>query len=84
MVTCRRCFAEIGKGKSHKCTEAEGVKVLTERSLQLGDNFGTPESKSYQRVSTNLTKVAYEKENVPRGEKMKMATGDDRGKKINQ
>ena len=79
MVTCRKCFSEIGKGKTHRCSEAAGVKVLTERSLQLGSNFGKPESRSYQRVSTNLTKAAYEKENIPRGEAMKMATGDEIG-----
>ena len=78
MLTCRKCFAEIGKGKKHKCTEAEGVKVLKERSLTLGDNFGKADSKSYQRVSTNLTKAMYEKENVPQGQTIKMATGDDR------
>ena len=72
---CRKCHAEIGRGKAHHCSAAEAVKNLTKAALDLETNFGKSGSKSYQRVSTNLIKVAEEEQNVPRGEAMKLATG---------
>ena len=75
MKICRKCHAEIGRGKAHQCTAAEAVKNLTKAALDLGATFGSAGSKSYQRVSTNLIKVAEAEQNVPRGEPMKLATG---------
>ena len=44
-------------------------------ALDIGVNFGASGSKSYQRVSTNLIKVAEKEQNIPRGKAMKLATG---------
>ena len=48
---------------------------MTKEALQLGQNFGTTQSKAYQRVATNLIKEAEVEENIARGDKMKLATG---------
>ena len=72
---CRKCHAEIGRGKAHHCSAAEAVKNLTKAALEIGANFGQSGSKSYQRVSSNLIKTAEAEQNVPRGEAMKLATG---------
>ena len=53
----------------------QGVANLTKEALQLGQNFGMTESKSYQRVGTNLIKEAEVEQNIARGDKMKLATG---------
>ena len=71
----------MGRGKSHVCTEAEAVKNVARQALDLGANFGNPDSVSYQRVSTKLIKVAEEEMNVPRGEKFSLATGGERERK---
>ena len=51
------------------------MKNLMKAALDLETNFGKSGSKSYQRVSTKLIKVAEEEQNVPRGQAMKLATG---------
>ena len=75
ITVCRKCRSELGRGKSHQCTEAQAVANLTKQALQVGQSFGNEDSKAYQRISTNLIKAAENKENIPRGEKMMMATG---------
>ena len=54
---------------------AEAVKNLTQAALDIGVNFCASGLKSYQRVSTNLIKVAEKEQKIPRGEPMKLATG---------
>ena len=81
-TACRSCFAEVGKGKSHVCTEANGVKNVTEQAKMLGANFGDPNSKSYQRVCTGLVKEQLRRDGIKRGEAFKSATGgNERGTK---
>ena len=75
ITICQRCRTEVGRGKPHTCTEAQAVKNLTKEALDLGSSFGDPLSKSYQRVSSNLLKVAEKEEDVSRGEKFSLATG---------
>ena len=75
VLVCRKCRSEIGRGKSHQCTEAQAVKNLTKQAQELGSNFGNNDSVAYQRVATNLIKVAEAEGDVPRGEKFCMATG---------
>ena len=73
-VACSKCYSEITPGKQHRCTEAGGVAVLSQRLIQLGENFGKPESPSYQRVASSLTTHQMQMENISPGEKFKMAT----------
>lgn len=76
VLVCRKCRSEVGRGRSHVCTEAQGVKNLTKQACELGRNFGKTESAAYQRVATNLIKVAETEGEVARGEKFSMATGN--------
>ena len=75
ITICRRCRSEIGRGKRHVCSEAQAVKNLTNEAVNLGSAFGNAESRAYERVATNLIKVAEKENEVPRGEKMSLATG---------
>ena len=77
---CSKCRSEIGRGKPHHCTAAEAVKNLTKAAVDLSVSFGASGEKSYQRVSSNLLKVAAAEQNVPRGEAMKLATSREVGK----
>ena len=74
-LACKKCFSEIAPGKQHRCSEAVGVAVLSQRLIKLGENFGNADSRAYQRVASTLTKHQMEKENVARGEEFRMATG---------
>ena len=78
MLVCRKCRGEVGKGKQLVCTEAQAVRNLTGQAQELGSSFGKENSRSYQRVATNLLKHAETKEGIQRGEKFLMATGRDR------
>ena len=46
--------------------------------MQIGENFRNSQSRAYQRVASKLTKNQMEKENIPRGEMFKMASGNVR------
>ena len=75
MKTCSRCFGKIGRGISHKCTEAYGVKNLVAYAKQLGSNFDHDESKSLERVGSSIVKQVIEERGGTRGEPITMATG---------
>ena len=74
-VACRKCFGEIAPRKSHKCTEAQAVRVVAEHAEEVRKNFGKTDSKATERVATRLIKLHMEREGIKRGEMFSAVTG---------
>ena len=51
---CKKCHSEVAPGKPHRCSEAGGVQVLTERAIGLGQNFEKEQAKASHELQTSF------------------------------